>query len=237
MEEALRFFRAFEVWIYILLGLGGLYFIRKFVLAWQELREAGFGLERENAQGKVNQAAIVLVILLTMAISEFVLVSYIAPAVPEANPLPTPTLNILATPTTTLAAAPSPSVEGTPLSPTPSTPTPIGESGCIPAQIEIAYPGEGMEVSGVVVITGTVDLANFGFYKLIMKHPEDPSWMTIQAGNRVVQGGKLGDWDTTRLVPGEYLLGVEVVDNQAKPMPACVVRLRVGRPPESTPNP
>ena len=78
MEEALRFFRAYEVWIYLLLGLGGIIFIRKFILSWQELRGAAFGLERDSAQDRLNQAAIILVLLLTMAITEFVLVSFIA---------------------------------------------------------------------------------------------------------------------------------------------------------------
>jgi hypothetical protein len=63
MEEALSFFRAFEVWIYLLLGLGGLIYIRKFILAWQELRGAAFGLERENAQTRLNQSASVLVLI------------------------------------------------------------------------------------------------------------------------------------------------------------------------------
>ena len=58
MEEALSFFRAFEVWIYLLLGLGGLIYIRRFILSWQELREAGFGLERERAQSRLNQSAV-----------------------------------------------------------------------------------------------------------------------------------------------------------------------------------
>jgi len=102
MIEALRLFRAYEVWIYLLLGLGALYFVRKFILAWQELRDSGFGLERENAQLRLNQAAGFLVLLLAMAISEFVLVSFIAPSVPGAIPLPTPTLDLLASPTTTL---------------------------------------------------------------------------------------------------------------------------------------
>ena len=48
MEEAISFFRAFELWIYLLLGLGGLYYLRKFILAWQELQGASFGLEREK---------------------------------------------------------------------------------------------------------------------------------------------------------------------------------------------
>lgn len=79
MDEALGFFQAFEVWIYLLLALGGLFYARKFILAWQELRDAAFGLERESAQARLNQAASILVLLLAMAIAEVVLVSFVAP--------------------------------------------------------------------------------------------------------------------------------------------------------------
>ena len=108
MEEALSFFRAFEVWIYVLLALGGVIYVRKFILAWQELREATFGLERESAQSRLNQSASVLVLLLTMAVIVFVLVYFVSPAVPSANLLATPTLDLLATPTTTLPAGTPP---------------------------------------------------------------------------------------------------------------------------------
>ena len=72
MEEALGFFRAFETWIYLLLGLVGLYYIRRFALAWQELRSASFGLERESAQARLNQSASILVLVLTMVVTEFI---------------------------------------------------------------------------------------------------------------------------------------------------------------------
>ena len=111
MEEALSFFRAFEVWIYLILGFGGLYYIRKFVLAWQELREATFGLERESAQSRLNQSASVLVLLLTMAVIVFILVYFVSPVVPSANLLATPTLDLLATATTTLPAGTPPAID------------------------------------------------------------------------------------------------------------------------------
>lgn len=233
MEAALGFFRAFEVWIYLLLGLGGLIYIRKFVLAWQELREASFGLERENAQTRLNQSASVLVLILTMAVTEFVLVSFVAPAVPGSTPLLTPTLNLLATPTITLLPVTPPA--GTTLSPVPvGQPAP---EGCVPGQIEITNPAAGQEVSSIVVITGTANLPNFGFYKIEMKQAEQPDWLTIQAGNSAVRAGKLGDWDTTRLVPGDYQLGLVVVDNQARSSEHCTVQVRVAATPEETPGP
>jgi hypothetical protein len=235
MEEALRFFRAYEVWIYLLLALGGLIYVRKFILAWGELRGAGFGLERESAQSRLNQAAAVLVLLLTMAIAEFVLVSFVAPTVPGAIPILTPTLDLLATPTTTLAPV-TPQPGETPLpDTTPITPTQaVAAAGCIPGQIFIAYPQEGDEISGAVEISGTVDIPNFGFYKLEMKRPEETSWLTILAGNQLRRQEVLGIWNTSLLPPGYHQLGLVVTDNQGNSNPSCVTQVRVTNP-EVTP--
>ena len=102
MEDALRFVREYEIFIYILLGVIAAIFLRKFILAWNDLREAAFGLERETAQARLNWAASVLVFSLIMAVVEFALVSYVVPTVPGAMPLFTPTIDLLATPSATL---------------------------------------------------------------------------------------------------------------------------------------
>ncbi len=236
MEEALGFFRAFETWIYLLLGLGGLYNIRKFFIAWQELRSATFGLERERAQSRLNQAASWLVLLLTMIISEFILVSFIAPAMPGPIGLPTPTLNLLATPSVTLPAGnlPEGAAQATE---TPAVIQTVVGSGCVPGQIEIMIPENGEEISGVVPVVGSANIPNFGFYKFEIKRPDETTWLTIQAGNAPVSGGKLGDWDTSRLSPGDYQLALVVVDSQAKPSTPCIIQLRVALPPALTPGP
>lgn len=233
--EAINFFRALEVWIYVFLGVVGLYFIRKFILAWQELRGAGFGLERDNAQGRLNQSAIVLVLLIVLAVVEFILVTFVAPSLPSANNLPTPTVSLLMTVTPTSGPEQTPGsaistavLEGAPT---------VQPSGCLDGQIEITDPQAGQEVSGVVEVLGSAAIENFGFYKIEMKLPDDPSWLTLQAGNVPIQAGKLGDWDTRRLSPGEYQLGLVVVDNQARLAPPCVVQVRVVRSPDATLSP
>lgn len=235
MEEALRFFREYEIWIYLFLGLWGLYFIRKFILAWDELREAVFGLERENAQGRLNRASGLLVLLLMMAVAEFILVTFVAPAFPAANTLSTPTLDLLASATTTLpllnsGTQPPPEAAGTQT-------TIVLPSSCIPGQVEIISPQNGQDVSGIVEVVGTASIPNFGFYKFEIKRPDESVWLTIQAGNLAVTASKLGDWDTSRLTPGEYQLGLVVVDNAAKPLGPCTILVRVFRAPESTAGP
>lgn len=231
MEEALRFFRAYEVWVYLLLALGGLIYVRKFILAWGELRGAGFGLERDSAQARLNQAAAALVLLLTMAITEFVLVSFIAPTVPGAIPILTPTLDLLATPTTTLPPVTQQPGETALPDTTPITPTQVvAGTGCIPDQIFIAYPQEGDEITGAVEISGTVDIPNFGFYKLEMKRPEETSWLTILAGNQIRRQEVLGIWNTSLLPPGYHQLGLVVTDNQGNSNPPCVAQVRVTNP-------
>ena len=99
----------------------------------------------------------------------------------------------------------------------------------MPGQLEITLPQNNTDVSGVVSVNGTADIPNFGFYKLEIKRPEESVWLTLQAGNAIVQNGKLGDWDTRRLTPGEYQLGLVAVDNQAQSTDPCTVNIRVFR--------
>jgi hypothetical protein len=235
MEEALSFFRAYEVWIYLILGLGGLFFVRKFIYAWKELQGAAFGLERESAQARLNQSAFALVLLLTMAVAEFVLVSFVAPSIPGASPLLTPTLDLLATATTTLPAQDSAVAQGEPLVTAPVT-TETPESACIPGEIEITSPLPGQEINGIFTVEGSASIENFGFYKFEMMPPGSSEWLTVQAGNIPVQSGRLVDWDTRRLTPGDYQLRLVLVDNQAQSLPPCEIHVRVAPTPEETPE-
>jgi hypothetical protein len=171
-----------------------------------------------------------------MAITEFVLVSFIAPAVPGAIPLLTPTVDLLATPSITLPATTSQPGELPQVTQTAFLELPTS-TGCIPGEVEVIFPESGSEVSGVVEVVGSADIPNFGFYKFEIKRPDETIWLTIQAGNTNVRAGKLGDWDTTRLAPGDYQLALVVVDNQAKASEPCIVQLRVGIPLEPTSGP
>ncbi len=232
MLEALRFFRTYEIWIYVLLGLVGIFYLRKFLLAWEELRGAVFGLERENAQGRLNQAARMLILVLSLMIAEFLLTSFIIPTMPSAMPLFTPTLNILATPTVTIQVSESgQSMESEAV--TQQTPIPEADlaaaetSQCIEGQINISSPQNGAEVRGIVEIRGSANIPNFGFYKLEMRRWDEQDWLTILAGNQLQPDGVLGSWNTALLSPASYQLRLVVVDNQGVSLPPCMIQLNI----------
>jgi hypothetical protein len=232
MEEVLRFFRTYEIWIYLILSLAGLIYVRKFILAWEEMRAAAFGLERESAQSRLNQSAGMMVLLLLVGIGLFVMVSFVAPTFPGANPLSTPTVDLLASPTVTLppeALAQAGTEVSEDAQATPTIEQLLGE-GCTPGQVVITEPVDGSEISGVVTVKGTADLPNFGFYKYEIARPGETVWLTIQAGREIKQDADLGQWDTRTLDSGDYMLRLMVTDNQGQTSEPCVIQVRVNNP-------
>jgi hypothetical protein len=231
MEEVLRFLKINEIYIYLILGGFAVWVIRRFILSWEEVRGAAFGLERESAQNRLNNSAVMLVLVLMIAISEFSLVYFVIPGVPGAMPLPTATINILATPTTTLPAVTLQAGEAVPT----ATNVPIsqvGTTGCVPNQLEITTPKSGEVVSNTVTLIGTVDLPNLGFYKYEVARPGDTVWLTLQAGRGVKHNEPLGEWNTVTLPPGDYLLHLVATDNQGVDLGACQIQLHVALPPQ-----
>ena len=225
MNEILRYLRDLEYLIYLILGLLAAWQLRKFYLAWEELRAAAFGLEKEEAQLRLNRAAALLVVLLVLATAEFGLVSFIIPAMPGVDPLPTPTIDLLATLTTTLAV--DPLSEGAITTPTAPSETVVVLSGCVPEQVNITFPDSDTTVSGVIDIEGTVNIADFGFYKFEIAPANTGNWLTIQAGDTPKEDEVLGFWDTTQLQSGNYVLRLVVVDNQGIQLDPCDVFLYV----------
>jgi hypothetical protein len=227
MGEILRFFKENEVFIYLILGIFAVWWFRKFLAAWRELRNAAFGLERQSAQSRLNWVATGFILILLLVVAEFMLVSFVVPAVPGASPLQTPTLDLLASPTITLEPGQQP-VEATPA---PGVETQSGT--CIPGKVDIISPKNGDTVRDIVEIIGSADIPNFGFYKFEMAAVNDPTWLTIQAGEIITQEGRLGYWDTSRLIPGDYALRLIVTDNQGQSTEPCVVEVRVEPPSET----
>lgn len=214
-----------------MLGLGALLYVQRFFRAWSDLRAASFGLERDNAQGSLNQAAAVLVLLLILGVAEFVVVDLVTPAIPSASPLPTPTLDLLATPTITLEAGEAMEEEamgGESGTPTPLPTIALADSGCVAGEVWISSPQPDEVITGEVEITGVANSASFSFYKVEIARKNEPLWLTIQAGRDRVEDGVLVPlFDTTRLPIDDYVLQLVVVDLAGETLPPCRIPVRI----------
>ncbi len=227
MAEVLRFFVQYEAVLYFVLGLGGILYLYRFFLAWQELRGATYGLERQAARGRLDQASVSLFSLLVAAVVVFVMVTFIATSLPAQALLATPTLDLAFT----LNGTPGPAQTLNFASATPLPTVSINPAACIPNRLIITSPATGASISGSVEVSGTVDIPNFGFYKFEVARAEEELWLTIQAGRTVVHDGVLVEnWDTSRLPAGNYVLQLIVTDNNGKELPPCRVPVQIGAP-------
>ncbi len=229
MAEVLRFFVQYEAVLYFVLGLGGILYLYRFFLAWQELRGATYGLERQAARGRLDQAAVSLFSLLVVAVVVFVMVTFIATSLPAQALLATPTLDLAFTLNGTLTPGPAQTLNFASATPLPTVS--IDPAACIPNRLIITSPAAGDSISGSVEVRGTVDIPNFGFYKFEVARAEEELWLTIQAGRTVVHDGVLVEnWDTSRLPAGNYVLQLIVTDNNGKELPPCRVPVQIGAP-------
>lgn len=229
MEEVLRFLKTYEAAIYVILGLVALWTLRKMANAWKELRSSQFGLERESAQRRFNTALTGFAFLLLFGITEFIMVSIVYPDFPNTQTLSTPTLNILATPTVTLQPVQEATATIDEFAPTVDASDP---GGCVAGQVEWTFPAAGETLQGEVILRGTVNVPNLGFYQYEYSQPGSTVWTTIAAGENPIidqpMGGEgSGRWDTSSLTPGDYLLRLIVRDNANNLFPACIVNVRI----------
>ncbi len=232
MDAVLLFFQKYEVWVYVLSALIGLFTFRKVLIAYQEWRTSLFGIEREIAQRRFSTRLTLFLLIVLTAGLEFSLVSFVIPNYPASKGLlTTPTLDLLATPTVTLPVG-TPAAPGVPDKTRQPTVVVKLTEGCTPGAVEWSSPKSGEEISGKVELIGTVNIPNLGFYKYEFSQPGTDVWNTIAAGNINIVNNLLGNWDTTLLVPGDYLLRLVVADSQNQLLPACIVSVRVVAPPQ-----
>ena len=237
MEELLLFLKKYEVWVYLLSALIGLVYLRKLLLAYQDWRASLFGMERESAQRRFSTYLTLFLLVILAAGLEVSLVSFVIPNYPvKKGLLITPTLDLNITPTLpppaggTAAPAAVPGPGGPNQTQQPTVVVKLTE-GCTKGAVEWFSPKVGDEISGKVQLIGTVNIPNLGFYKYEFSQPGTDVWSTIAADNKNVVNALLGNWDTTLLVPGDYLLRLVVSDSQNQLLPACVVSVRVVAPP------
>ena len=226
MAAILHFFTSYAVLIYLLLAIGLMFAVRSLVRARGEMCESLYGLERETAHRHTSQALAALSLIVFMAVAEMVLTVFLAPNMPAISLLITPTMNPLITPQYTIP----PELLATLGVLTPEATPTAQTTGCIPGQIMITSPKPGEVIKGQVILVGTANIPNFGFYKYEFATLGTDVWSTIQANREVKQDGELGRWDTSEVTPGDYNLRLVVTDNQGNTLPPCVVPVRVAAP-------
>lgn len=221
MVSFYQFLALYEGLIYLVLAFAGVFAVRWFYRAWRSWREAVYSLEREFSQRRFVQSVSVLAVIFAIAIAEFILVSFVIPSMPALYFVPTPTLNIIITPTGTITSQMATYIALTP------TQQPADLGGCVAGELIITSPKNGDEISGTVELIGTVNIADFGFYKYEAAPQGSESWATISAGRDPVIEDSLGLWDTSALTPGDYSLRILVIDNAGSVSPPCEIQVRV----------
>ena len=220
MDELFRFLVKFELPFYSLLAIFAVFAIRAAWLAWREWRNAVFGLEKEISFRKLRLSGSLIILLLMIGLSQFCLVTFVVPYLPAATFLFTPTADLLKTPQAELK-------NGTLVAVTGTQAPPPGTIGCLPAKMIIISPTPGQEISGNIMLRGTVDMPNFGFYKYEYATQGSDQWSTIAAGDKIKKDDDLGAWNTSVLTPGDYQIRLVVIDNLGAALPPCIVPVRV----------
>lgn len=223
MDYVFRFFATYEALVYIVLAIGGLFAFRWMWRSWREWRDSVYGLEREFALQRLRQATTVGFLVLGLVFAEFYVATFVVPTLPASGLLATPTLDLLAAPAQTLSPEQATQAVLAPV----TQEVPSGMSGCQPEKIIITSPRSGEQISGTVMLAGTANVPNFGFYKYEVAPLGTANWATISANDKTVKNGDLGQWDTTALVNGEYFLQLVIIDNVGKTLEPCVIAVRV----------
>jgi hypothetical protein len=223
MEEALLFVEENQSWIYIILLVIGLAYLRLCILRASELGKAVFGLEREQSLSKLTQAGAMLALVIAVAVAVFVVANFVTPAFPSSTRMTqNPNLGL---PSTQQAGAEQGQDA---LAPTLAVLNGFPSVGCPDQNVRFSWPEDASTVSGVVEVRGTANNVAFGFYQYhyMLMSPE-ASWKVIAAGDKPISDDGLGVWDTTWLVAGEYFLRLVVTDASGVAAPVCVIQVRV----------
>jgi len=224
LQSVLRGLITYSTVIYILLGLGILLYLRRFIIGLRDWQRSVFGLERRLAQRKLVEATTGLVLLSLLFIGEFLLVTIVDPQMPAQ-----PTEARLS-----LEPSPEPLEVEDPDDVSilePATDTGIDQatlvSECVEDITEISYPNDGQVVRGTVEIMGSVNVDNFGSYKYEYSRTGNVNWVTIAAGNQLKLNERIGYWYTSALQPGRYLLQLVPLDNSGEELTPCIISVEV----------
>jgi hypothetical protein len=245
MNLIVRLIDKYALWIYILCGLGMLFYLRAASAARRDGSQAIYSLEREGAAKQVYRASGMMLVLLMIVVGVYALSNYVELPAPSTSPIvvstPTPEL---ATPTRMSAPA---SVEDTTTTPEPTAtriprrtivvlPTIVQEtptSQVIPAScphpnVRVSQPGQSQVINQGIQVTGTAQRDLFDRYEFKFQSRDLPNddWHWVQSFETPVENGDLGYWPTAHLPPGNYRFMLIAIDKRGNSQ-ECVVPVTI----------
>ncbi|MBQ6517108.1 MAG: hypothetical protein IJI14_00215 [Anaerolineaceae bacterium] len=229
MLELFHFLVDYQLWIYGILGILALIYLIRTISAWRERYSTIFGLEREDAQRRLNSSLAIFILLLLLIGAEFVLVTFVIPEWPLVMLTPTPTAEAAEEePMITPPSSQGLMIISTPEGSSGSSAVSRLSSGCIENQLEWLSPRSGDVIEGSYTLEATVNVKDMAFYNWGFASVDDQdSWQTLSAGNLPVLEGELGLWATSQVPNGDYVLRLTVYDLNNEQLPPCDVYIRV----------
>jgi hypothetical protein len=249
MQRVLEFLAAYQWWIYGVLGLILLFYLRRALLARREGAQSIFKLEQEQARVRYGRSVSIAAIILLLMATVFVLSN---PLLPSPSPTPEPTTTETAGPlvASTLTPTPPPptvtptavATQARPTRPVRPTDTPaasvtqtpvVQPAACLNPNVRITSPGTNQVVQGSVPVRGTANISSFQYYKVEVgpgAHPKDQEWTVVgQLHQTPVSGGVLETFNSAAYPPGTYTLRLVVVDQTGNYPEPCRVTITVQR--------
>jgi hypothetical protein len=243
MERVVQLVADYQWWIYGVLGLVLIFFLRRAMMARRESARSTFKLEQEQAQSRYNRSVVISAMILLVVIAAFVVSN---PLLPTPPPEPTPTVTtgplvkatLTPTPlpptiTPTPRPSPTPLKRPTSLTPTPeviATNTPEARlPSCPNPNARITSPGINQIVKGNVAIHGTANGDSFQYYKIEIGVGQNPNAWTVvgELHYTPVARGQLETFNTGAYGPGTYTLRLVVVDQTGNYPEPCRVTVVV----------
>jgi hypothetical protein len=249
MERVLQLLAEYQWWLYGLLLVFLLFYLRRAIVARRASLRSIFTLEQEQTHARYGHSVMLAALLMFLMAAVFGLTRVVLPALTATpEPAPTPTTGPLLAPTLT-ATPPPPTITPTPTAtlerptlparPSPSpevvqTPAPqVRPPACPDPNVRITSPGVGQVVQGNVAVRGTASIDNFQYYKVEVgpgASPRDDQWTVVGDLQRSpVSGGLLATFHAGAYQPGIYTLRLVVVDVTGNYPPPCSVTISVQR--------
>lgn len=252
MEPVVEFLADYQWWIYGVLGVVLLFYLRRAVLARREGARSIFKLEQEQARTRYSRSVAISAIVLVVMVAVFATANPLATA-PVTTPVPTATettgplaastltptppaatITPTATPTQERPTRPPDRPTTTPEVMAIASPTPMTRPAACPNPgVQITSPGVNQVIAGNFPVRGTANIPNFQYYKIEVgpgSSPKDQDWIVVgQLQQRPVSGGVLETFNSNAYPAGVYTLRLVVVDQTGNYPGPCSVTIRVER--------